>query len=54
MAHIDAAFPDKLPSEEEATEKELWLRLGAKRVVDHLRTLQRYHDKKDANNSVHP
>jgi hypothetical protein len=50
MAHLDKVFPNTLPSEEAATEKELWLRLGAKRVVDHLRNIQNIHDRQDTNN----
>lgn len=47
LKHLEDAFPNRLPSEAKATEKELWAKLGEQRVVEHLRTIKRYHDRQD-------
>jgi len=44
--YLEEKFPNALPNEDMANEREMLLRLGSRRVVDHLKSLKRRQERK--------
>jgi len=48
IRYLEEKFSDRIPSEVEYSEREVFMRMGTRRVIDHLRSVRKKNEKNES------